>query len=103
MSRVRGHSDFFGMDMLLDLNVDIYPVKVRPPSRGLRASAPACYSRSANQCSRAQPGPGAGGAVALGRGAGPCGQCCARFTRPLFGSPTNIADCSIGQLAKRCV
>jgi len=28
VSRVRGHSDFFGMDMLLDINVDIYPVKV---------------------------------------------------------------------------
>ncbi len=29
VSRVLGHSDFFGMDMVLDINSDIYPVKVQ--------------------------------------------------------------------------
>ena len=29
VSRVLAHSDFFGMDMVLDINSDIYPVKVR--------------------------------------------------------------------------
>ena len=29
VSRVLGHSDFFGMDMVLDINSDIYPVKAR--------------------------------------------------------------------------
>ena len=40
VSRVLAHSDFFGMDMVLDINSDIYPVKVRS------APWPACELRT---------------------------------------------------------
>ena len=37
VSRVLGHSDFFGMDMVLDINSDIYPVKVQHGVGSFRA------------------------------------------------------------------
>ena len=30
VSRIRAHSDMYEMDLLLDINSDLYPVEVRP-------------------------------------------------------------------------